>query len=226
MIVVGSVTGGVSSAGVSLARTNGILSTGSGSFIVHGDAIGTIHSGSQASAAENAGSGGQINGIVSGGATGSAGLGARNCTVSKASGGIVNCHVTDEIILSSSNSISLDANNTFSPTVRIVGFTTLGQTTFNSLLDQDQAAPADVRDKTVYANGALEGTCIIPPKASVALNVPTDDGVGEMPTAAVVAADLLNEMNASALPIAQGLRDGMGASAAAIAAVGSINVIP
>jgi hypothetical protein len=41
-----------------------------------------------------------------------------------------------------------------------------------------------------------------------------------------LASDLLNEMNASNLPIAEGLRDGMGASAAAIAAVGSIQVIP
>jgi len=41
-----------------------------------------------------------------------------------------------------------------------------------------------------------------------------------------LASDLLTEMNASALPIAEGLRDGMGASAAAIAAVGSIQAIP
>jgi len=41
-----------------------------------------------------------------------------------------------------------------------------------------------------------------------------------------LASDLLTEMNASNLPIAQGLRDGMGASAAAIAAVGSIQAIP
>ena len=43
---------------------------------------------------------------------------------------------------------------------------------------------------------------------------------------AQLASNLLNEMNSSNLTIAQGLRDGMGASAAAIAAVGSINVIP
>jgi len=41
-----------------------------------------------------------------------------------------------------------------------------------------------------------------------------------------LASDLLTELNASNLPIAEGLRDGMGASAAAIAAVGSIQVIP
>jgi hypothetical protein len=41
-----------------------------------------------------------------------------------------------------------------------------------------------------------------------------------------LASDLLTEMNASNLPIAEGLRDGMGASAAAIAAVGSIQAIP
>jgi hypothetical protein len=43
---------------------------------------------------------------------------------------------------------------------------------------------------------------------------------------AQLASDLLTEMNTSNLTIAQGLRDGMGASAAAIAAVGSIQVIP
>lgn len=43
---------------------------------------------------------------------------------------------------------------------------------------------------------------------------------------AQLATDLLTEMNTSNLTIAQGLRDGMGASAAAIAAVGSIQVIP
>lgn len=89
-----------------------------------------------------------------------------------------------------------------------------------------QAATSDVRNGTVYANGALTGTCAVPPAASVALNVPVDNTVGSLATAAVVAADLLNEMNTSSLTIAQGLRDGMGASAAAIAAVGSIQAIP
>jgi hypothetical protein len=96
----------------------------------------------------------------------------------------------------------------------------------NPLFAQDQAAPADVRLGTTFANGALTGTLAVPNPATVALGVPTDDTTGTLPTAAVVAADLLNEMNSSNLPIAQGLRDGMGASAAAIAAVGSINVIP
>jgi len=98
--------------------------------------------------------------------------------------------------------------------------------TYTNVNSQDQADPADVRSATVYANGTLTGTCNVPPAASVALNVPVDNTVGSLATAAVVAADLLNEMNNSNLTIAQGLRDGMGASAAAIAAVGSINVIP
>jgi hypothetical protein len=114
-----------------------------------------------------------------------------------------------------------------SPSGRIeVPVTGGGLGVFNSLSNQGQADPADVRSGTVYANGALEGTCAVPPAASVALNVPVDNTVGTLPTAAVVAADLLNEMNNSNLPIAQGLRDGMGASAAAIAAVGSIQAIP
>jgi hypothetical protein len=43
---------------------------------------------------------------------------------------------------------------------------------------------------------------------------------------AQLATDLLTEMNNSNLTIAQGLRDSMGASAAAIAAIGSIQTIP
>jgi hypothetical protein len=67
-----------------------------------------------------------------------------------------------------------------------------------------------VKDGTVYGPvGEFTGT-LLP------VNINT----------AQLATDLLTEMNTSNLTIAQGLRDGMGASAAAIAAVGSINVIP
>jgi hypothetical protein len=69
---------------------------------------------------------------------------------------------------------------------------------------------AKVEDGTVYGpSGEFTGT----------LN-PVNIDVQQL------ASNLLTEMNASNLAIAQGLRDGMGASAAAIAAVGSINVIP
>jgi hypothetical protein len=38
--------------------------------------------------------------------------------------------------------------------------------------------PANVRFEVIYQNGALEGTCHVPPAESVALNVPVDDTVG------------------------------------------------
>jgi hypothetical protein len=69
---------------------------------------------------------------------------------------------------------------------------------------------AKVEDGTVYGpSSEFEGTLV-----PVVIDT------------AQLATDLLTEMNTSNLTIAQGLRDGMGASAAAIAAVGSINVIP
>jgi hypothetical protein len=71
-------------------------------------------------------------------------------------------------------------------------------------------AEADVEDGVIYGpSNEFEGTL-----QPVVINT------------AQLATDLLTEMNTSNLTIAQGLRDGMGASAAAIAAVGSINVIP
>lgn len=71
-------------------------------------------------------------------------------------------------------------------------------------------AEADVEDGVIYGpSNEFEGTL-----QPVVINT------------AQLASDLLTEMNTSNLTIAQGLRDGMGASAAAIAAVGSINVIP
>jgi hypothetical protein len=41
-----------------------------------------------------------------------------------------------------------------------------------------QAAPADVRSGTVYANGNLTGTCAVPAAASVGFGVPVDDTTG------------------------------------------------
>lgn len=57
----------------------------------------------------------------------------------------------------------------------------------NPLYAQDQADPADVRSATVYANGALTGTCAVPPAASVSLGVPVDATTG---TASVDASEL------------------------------------
>ena len=150
------------------------------------------------------------------------------CIVIEIRGANENCIVTQKFVMPNTNApVWTNCKAQTGANVQIEIYDELNQPVLcNPLYAQDQAEPADVRSATVYANGALTGTCAVPPTASVALNVPVDNTVGSLATAAVVAADLLNEMNNSNLTIAQGLRDGMGASAAAIAAVGSINVIP
>ena len=67
--------------------------------------------------------------------------------------------------------------------------------------------PSEVRGGVVYDNGSKMGTL-------------------EVVDVQQLASDLLTEMNASNLAIAEGLRDGMGASAAAIAAIASIKPVP
>jgi hypothetical protein len=63
---------------------------------------------------------------------------------------------------------------------------------------------ADVRKDTVYGpNDEFEGTCAIPPKASVALNVPVDDTVGELVTA-TTPADFIAALKADELGIRLG----------------------
>jgi hypothetical protein len=211
-----SVTGG----------SDGIRSTGNGSFILYGNAIGNTVA-FNGSGASNQGAGGIVMGRAIGG-TAQGSRGAYGCEVNEIEGRNDQCIVTGKFIMPSTNQTSwVNCKAKTGANVQIEIYDELNNPIVcNPLFAQDQASPSDVRLGTIFANGALIGTRAVPPPATVALGVPTDDTTGTLPTAAVVAADLLNEMNASALPIAQGLRDGMGASAAAIAAVGSINVIP
>jgi antitoxin (DNA-binding transcriptional repressor) of toxin-antitoxin stability system len=57
-----------------------------------------------------------------------------------------------------------------------------GASTYSDFLTADnaltQAAPADVRSGTVYADGNLTGTCAVPAAGSVALGVPVDATTG------------------------------------------------
>jgi hypothetical protein len=63
---------------------------------------------------------------------------------------------------------------------------------------------ADVRKDTVYGpNDEFEGTLAVPPKASVALNVPVDDTVGELVTA-TTPADFIAALKADDLGIRLG----------------------
>jgi hypothetical protein len=57
-----------------------------------------------------------------------------------------------------------------------------GASTYSDFLTADnaltQAAPADVRSGTVYADGNLTGTCAVPAAGSVSLGVPVGSGFG------------------------------------------------
>jgi hypothetical protein len=195
-----------------------------GSCVITGSAFATAQNNSCAVA--SGGGAITIQGTAVGQASGQ--LAASGCLVNQLQAGNDGCVVYGKFIMPTTNQpVWTNCKAQTGANVQIEIYNELNQPVLcNPLFAQDQADPADVRNATVYANGALTGTCAVPPAASVALNVPVDNTVGSLATSAVVAADLLNEMNTSNLTIAQGLRDGMGASAAAIAAVGSINVIP
>ena len=70
-----------------------------------------------------------------------------------------------------------------------------GTTTYSDFFTADnaltQAAPADVRSGTVYADGNLTGTCAVPAAGSVALGVPVDNTTG---TAALTPASVWDHL--------------------------------
>ena len=70
-----------------------------------------------------------------------------------------------------------------------------GTTTYSDFFTADnaltQAAPADVRSGTVYADGNLTGTCAVPAAASVAFGVPVDATTG---TAALTPASVWDHL--------------------------------
>jgi hypothetical protein len=77
------------------------------------------------------------------------------------------------------------------PSSATVRFAKNGTTTYSDFFTADnslgQAAPADVRSGTVYADGNLTGTCAVPAAASVAFGVPVDATTG---TAALEPSDI------------------------------------
>jgi len=97
--------------------------------------------------------------------------------------------------------------------------------TYTDVNSQDQADQSDVRQGTTYANGALTGTLAVPNPSTVSLGVPTDNTTGTLPTSSVVAADLLNEIANSSIPLAERLRN-VATTSIVNSAIGSINVIP
>jgi hypothetical protein len=85
-----------------------------------------------------------------------------------------------------------------------VRFAKNGTTTYSDFYTADnslgQAAPADVRTGTVYANGNLTGTCAVPAAGSVALGVPVDATTG---TAVLTPADVQSALTAQGLTTAR-----------------------
>jgi hypothetical protein len=71
-----------------------------------------------------------------------------------------------------------------------------GASTYSDFFTADnslgQAAPADVRSGTVYANGNLTGSCAVPAAGSTALGVPVDSGFG---TAVLTPAAIRSELS-------------------------------
>lgn len=131
------------------------------------------------------------------------------CEVRELRGNNENCIVTSKFVMPTTNQpVWVNCKAKTGANVQIEIYDELGNAVLcNPISAQGQASPADVRLGTSYANGALTGTCAIPPAASVALNVPVDNTVGSLATAAVVAADLLNEIASSSDPLAERLRN-------------------
>jgi hypothetical protein len=202
--VVGSGTGGSQGGASLVAGSSGVrYTTGAGGFIVYGNAI----SGSGVRAT------GAYGGRVLGRAIGFSGTeryGAFDCIVNECASFNANCVVVEKFIHDGNNNLQGLINCRAQVGANIQAIITDGannQITLNPLFAQDQAATADVRLNTVYANGALTGTLAVPNPATVALGVPTDNTTGTLPTAAVVAADLLSEISSSPDPLAERLRN-------------------
>lgn len=187
----GSSTGGSSSSSTFAASSSGIQVSSvpaAAYLLLTGNAI--------------AGNGNKCVGVLGGGhetvtvlgyAEGNSGLdryGLTNGTVSELRSYNQNCLVTDMIRLTSPSlitNISLCFAKAGSA-VQINYFDETGTDILcNPLFAQDQAAPADVRSGTSYANGALTGTLAVPPAGAVSLGVPVGATTG---TGSVTSAEI------------------------------------
>lgn len=225
LIITGNVYGGAGVAASIAAASNGVYSSGSGSFIVNGNAY--AGTGQDSTGAANNGAGGIVNGRAIGQDLFGRLRGAINCTVREVQGRNENCVITEKIISSTGNAYYL-TNCPIKTGVAIIieARDEAGNVVqYTSLSSQGQASPVDVRLGTNYANGALTGTCAVPPAGAVSLGVPVDNTTGSQPTSVVVAADILNEIATSSIPLAERLRN-VATTSIVNSAVGSINVIP
>jgi hypothetical protein len=100
-------------------------------------------------------------------------------------------HAVNGQVPVSSNRILLNST----PLLSLTRYALNGTGTYVDMFTADngltQAAPADVRSGTVYADGALTGTCVIPAAASVAFGVAVDATTG---TAALTPASVWDHL--------------------------------
>ena len=205
--VTGNVTGGFQNNSTIIIGSTGIRANGSGSFVINGNAIGGA--GNSAVGAYSV----SVLGRVYGRATGVAGankLGAANCIVDECASYNQDLIVTSKFIHDSNNNLQglVNCLAQDGAPVQVEIYDQSGNTiTLNPIAAQGHASQSDVRLGTSYANGALTGTLAVPNPATVSLGVPTDNTTGTMPTSAVVAADLLNELSTSSNALAERLRN-------------------
>lgn len=135
--------------------------------------------------------------------------GCMGCQVNELRGNNENCVVTTKFVMPTTNQpVWVNCKAKAGANVQIEIYDQNNQPVLcNPLYAQGQASPVDVRLGTSYANGALTGTCAVPPVGAVSLGVPVDNGVGVMATASVLASDLLTEISNSNLPLAERLRN-------------------
>ena len=223
--VTGNVTGGFQNNSTIIIGSTGIRANGSGSFVINGNAIGGA--GNSAVGAYSV----SVLGRVYGRATGVAGankLGAANCIVDECASYNQDLIVTSKFIHDSNNNLQglVNCRAQDGAPVQVEIYDESGNAiTLNPIAAQGHASQSDVRLGTSYANGALTGSLAIPNPATVSLGVPTDNTTGTLPTSAVVAADLLNEIASSSIPLAERLRN-VATTSTVNSAIGSISVIP
>jgi hypothetical protein len=187
LVVVGDVYSGFMGSSGAIDPGCGISNEGGGSFTVTGQAI--VQSNANNIVAARSFSD-VSNGTVIGRALGSTiARGAILCSVGICELRNDNCTVIEKFVMPTNNqTVWINCRAKSGAPVQIEIYDENGQAVLcNPLFAQGQASPADVRLGTSYANGALTGTCAIPPAGSVSLGVPVDATTG---TGSVTSAEI------------------------------------
>jgi hypothetical protein len=185
--VTGNVTGGFQNNSTIAIGSTGIRANGSGSFVVNGNTLGGTGNWGVGAYSTN------VLGRVYGRATGVAGtgkLGAANCIVDECASYNQDLIVTSKFIHDSNNNLQGLVNcraQDGAPVQVEIYDESSNAVTLNPIAAQGHASQSDVRLGTSYANGALTGTCAVPPAGSVGLGVPVDNTTG---TGSVTSAEI------------------------------------